>query len=76
MIKIGLIGKNLRNSFSKKLFDKKFNKENINEAKNIIVQEFNPIDDMRASKEYRSKISQNLLERFLLEKDNINTLVY
>ena len=58
------------------LINKKFNKENINEAKNIIVQEFNPIDDMRASKEYRSKISQNLLERFLLEKDNINTLVY
>ena len=58
------------------LINKKFNEENINEAKNIIVQEFNPIDDMRASKEYRSKISQNLLERFLLEKDNINTLVY
>ena len=58
------------------LINKKFNKENINEAKNIIVQEFNPINDMRASKEYRSKISQNLLERFLLEKDNINTLVY
>lgn len=76
MYKIGLIGKNLRNSFSKKLFDKKFNKENINEAKKIIVQEFNPIDDMRASKEYRSKISQNLLERFWFEKDNINTLVY
>ena len=48
---------------------------NLDKAQEI-VQEFNPIDDMRASKEYRSKISQNLLERFWFEKNNINTLVY
>ena len=60
----------------KYLLNRKFNAENINEAKNIIAQEFNPIDDMRASKEYRKKISQNLLERFLHEQNQINTAVY
>ena len=63
-------------STQKYLLNKKFNQENINEAKNIIVQEFIPIDDMRASKEYRMKISQNLLERFLNEQNQINTVVY
>ena len=42
----------------------------------IIAKEFNPIDDMRASKEYRVKISKNLLERFFNEQNKINTLVY
>ena len=60
----------------KYLLNRKFNSENINVAKNIIAQEFNPIDDMRASKEYRKKISQNLLERFLHEQNQINTAVY
>ena len=60
----------------KYLLNRKFNAENINEAKNIIAQEFNPIDDMRESKEYRKKISQNLLERFLHEQNQINTAVY
>ena len=63
-------------STQKYLLNKKFNQENINEAKNIIAQEFTPIDDMRASKEYRMKISQNLLERFLNEQNQINTVVY
>ncbi len=60
----------------KYLLNRKFNEENINKAKNIIAQEFNPIDDMRASKEYRKKISQNLLERFLHEQNKINTDIY
>ena len=60
----------------KYLLNRKFNSENINVAKNIIAQEFNPINDMRASKEYRKKISQNLLERFLHEQNQINTAVY
>ena len=63
-------------STQKYLLNKKFNQENINEAKKIIAQEFDPIDDMRASKEYRMKISQNLLERFLNEQNKINTVVY
>ena len=63
-------------STQKYLLNKKFNQENINKAKKIIAQEFNPIDDMRASKEYRMKISKNLLERFLNEQNQINTVVY
>ena len=63
-------------STQKYLLNKKFNQENINEAKNIISKEFNPIDDMRASKDYRMKISRNLLERFLNEQNKINTVVY
>ena len=60
----------------KYLLNRKFNEENINKAKNIIAQEFNPINDMRASKEYRKKISQNLLERFLHEQNKTNTSIY
>ena len=60
----------------KYLLNRKFNEENIKKAKNIIAQEFNPIDDMRASKEYRKKITQNLLERFLHEQNKINSAIY
>ena len=51
-------------------------KENINKAKKIIKKEFDPIDDMRASKNYRTKISQNLLERFLNENNKIKSTLY
>ena len=56
--------------------NKIFNEENINEAKKIIKKEFDPIDDMRASKNYRTKISQNLLERFLYENNKIKSTLY
>ena len=49
---------------------------NINEAKKLITIDFDPIDDVRASKEYRKKISQNLLERFYSEQNNIKSTVY
>ena len=58
------------------LLNKIFNEENINEAMKIIKKEFDPIDDMRASKNYRTKISQNLLERFLNENNNIKSTLY
>ena len=58
------------------LLNKIFNEENINEAKKIIKKEFDPIDDMRASKNYRTKISQNLLERFLNENNKIKSTLY
>ena len=63
-------------STQKYLLNKKFNQENINEAKKIIKKEFDPIDDMRASKNYRTKISQNLLERFLNENNKIKSTLY
>ena len=52
------------------LKNKKFIRENIDEAKKIILLDFQPLSDMRASARYRSLISQNLLERFYLEKKN------
>ena len=52
------------------LLNKKFTQENIDIAKKIILTDFQPLSDMRASSNYRSLVSQNLLERFYLEKNN------
>ena len=52
------------------LLNTEFTQKNINQAKKIILSDFNPLSDMRASAKYRSLISQNLLDRFYLEKDN------
>jgi len=52
------------------LLNKEFTQKNINEAKKIILSDFKPLSDMRASAKYRSLISQNLLDRFYLEKNN------
>ena len=52
------------------LLNKEFTQKNINEAKKIILSDFQPLSDMRASAKYRSLISQNLLDRFYLEKNN------
>ena len=58
------------------LINKELTNANINEAKKLITKDFDPIDDVRASKEYRKKISQNLLERFYSEQNNIKSTVY
>jgi xanthine dehydrogenase small subunit len=52
------------------LLNKTFTQKNINEAKKIILTDFKPLSDMRASSKYRSLITQNLLERFYLERHN------
>jgi len=52
------------------LLNKEFTQKNINEAKKVILSDFRPLSDMRASARYRSLISQNLLDRFYLEKNN------
>ena len=46
---------------------KKFNYKNIILAKEYLKTDFKPLSDMRASKNYRNKISQNLLEKFYFE---------
>ena len=46
---------------------KKFNYKNIILAKEYLKNDFKPLSDMRASKNYRNKISQNLLEKFYFE---------
>ncbi|PPR54078.1 MAG: 4-hydroxybenzoyl-CoA reductase subunit gamma [Alphaproteobacteria bacterium MarineAlpha5_Bin6] len=53
---------------------KKFNYNNIIKAKEYLADDFNPINDMRASKKYRKIISQNLLEKFYYEVTNNKTI--
>jgi len=46
-------------------------KENIEKAKKILEKDFKPINDMRASKNYRMEIAKNLLMKCFIEiKDN------
>ena len=46
---------------------KKYNFKNILLAKEYLSKDFSPISDMRASKNYRKAISENLLEKFYYE---------
>jgi len=50
------------------------NQETIDKAKQAIIKDFQPISDFRASSEYRSQISQNLLQRLLWECQHQDTL--
>ena len=58
------------------LKNKKINLENINKAKLIISKEFSPLSDVRGSKNYRTKIVANLLDRFWNEYNNKRVTVY
>ena len=60
----------------KYLKNKKINLENINKAKLIISKEFSPLSDVRGSKNYRTKIVANLLDRFWNEYNNKRVTVY
>ena len=51
----------------KKLINSKFSEKVFLDAKVLIQNEFTPIDDMRASKEYRIDIAKNLLMKFFYE---------
>ena len=42
----------------------------INNAMNELKQDFSPIDDMRASSNYRLRVAQNLLLRLFHEETN------
>ena len=46
---------------------KKFNYDNIMAARTYLLEDFKPISDMRASKNYRKSIVQNLLIKFFHE---------
>ena len=55
-----------------KLIEKKLNSSMFTEdiflnAQNLIKDDFSPIDDMRASKNYRIEIAKNLLMKFFYE---------
>ena len=43
-------------------------------AKEYLSEDFNPINDMRASKKYRKIICENLLEKFYYEITNNKTI--
>ena len=58
------------------LKNKKINFDNISKAKKIISKEFSPISDVRSSKNYRTKIVSNLLDRFLNEYNNKKVTIY
>jgi xanthine dehydrogenase small subunit len=44
-----------------------WNLETVQTAQTVLLQEFSPISDMRASAEYRRQVLGNLLQRFWLE---------
>ena len=44
-----------------------FSEDTFSKAKNLIDSDFSPIDDMRASKNYRLEIARNLLMKFFYE---------
>jgi len=55
----------------KTLINTNISEENIEKAKKILEKDFKPIDDMRASKNYRMEIAKNLLMKCFIEiKDN------
>ena len=55
----------------KTLINTNISEENIEKAKKILEKDFKPIDDMRASKNYRMEIAKNLLMKCFMEiKDN------
>ena len=51
----------------KALLNKAFSQETIQQAMQALADDFQPISDFRASKEYRSEIAANLLYRFYTE---------
>ena len=52
----------------KALIGKEWNKANIETAMVELAQDFDPLSDFRASKEYRNKTACNMLLRFFLEQ--------
>jgi len=54
---------------------KLWNRNTLEGAKRVLEAEFTPLSDFRASKEYRSRMVVNLLEKFFLEKSEMLSLV-
>jgi xanthine dehydrogenase small subunit len=49
------------------LNDKTWSQETIDQAMLALLEDFEPISDVRASAQYRMRVAQNLLQRFFLE---------
>ncbi len=54
----------------KLLTDKPLNQATLVQAKTEIIKDFDPLDDVRASKQYRLLMAQNLLEKMFAEVSN------
>ena len=52
------------------LANSKFSQETFNKATKNLEKDYSPIDDMRASKQYRLEIAKNLLLKFFFEIKN------
>jgi xanthine dehydrogenase small subunit len=52
------------------LLGKNWNRTSLAEAKAALDDDFEPLSDMRASADYRSEVSKNLLDRLFLESEN------
>ena len=53
----------------------KWDMDTLKNARLAIDQDYNPIDDVRASASYRKEVSRNLLERMYLELQNPDSLI-
>ncbi len=51
----------------KALTNSVFSEDTFSRAKNLIDADFSPIDDMRASKDYRADVAKNLMMKFFYE---------
>ena len=51
----------------KALTNSVFSEDTFYRAKNLIDDDFSPIDDMRASKDYRVDVAKNLMMKFFYE---------
>ena len=51
----------------KALTNSVFSEDTFSKAKNLIDTDFSPIDDMRASKNYRADVAKNLMMKFFYE---------
>ena len=61
-------------SIEKKLNNSIFSEELFLKAQDLIKNDFSPIDDMRASRNYRIEIARNLLMKFFYEINNRKNL--
>ena len=52
------------------LIGKKWDQDTLDQAVSALSQDFAPIDDFRATKEYRMLTAQNLLRRYFIEIDS------
>jgi xanthine dehydrogenase small subunit len=57
------------------LLGKEWNQANIDEAMQEIHNDFEPLSDFRASKEYRSMTAANMLRRFYIEQNHQNNQI-